>query len=153
MTLRFFRRGVSRVYWLPAVVDAAAPTGPEIVAGTELTPHIAEMSGWERVRTSIAVPDLGSDFTRQIAGEATVQNPTITFYDERDMPALRTMIAEGTAAWIMLAPHGLVSGERADLWLAEVLHVNDAYTVASEAAKFQAAFAVLEAPKQGVTLP
>ena len=149
---RFFRRGVSKLKFLPAWAGTN-PTAPELTAGTSLDAALADISGFEFANTPIPTPDLGTTFTSTIPGEDTTQNPTITFYDDDAGSAIRTAIPKGTAGFLAFMPYGQVATKRVEKWPIKVTGINDAWTAANEAAKFVAGFAVTAAPTQTAVLP
>lgn len=150
---RFFRRGVSKIRFLPAVVVLAAPTAPEIAGGTDLTPQIAAISGFELANSPIETPDLNGTFSPQINGEDKTSASKLTFYDDDAASTIRTALAKGTKGFILFEPYGTASTKRAEVWPVTSTGVNDAWSTGNEAAKFDAAFAVTATPVQTAVLP
>jgi hypothetical protein len=150
----FFRRGISLIDFLPAVADPAAPTAPEISAGTPLSPSIAAMAGFQLTNTPIPVPNLADIFTGQINGEDTVADSTLTFNDTDVLsPTIRTALAKGTAGFILLRPYGAGTGKRCEVWPVKVTGFNDEWSVDNVAAKAVAGFAITSTPTQDAELP
>ena len=150
---RFFRRGVSKIRWITAPSNPAAPTLAEVNAGVALDAALADISGFEFANTPIPVPDLASTFTATIPGEDTTQNPTMTFYDDDTTTTIRTALAKGNAGYVIFAPYGIANTKRAEIWPAKVTGYNDAWTAANEAAKATAGFAITSTPNQAYALP
>lgn len=140
---RFFRRGVSRVYF----------NSTAVVGGTELTNSVAEMTGFQLSNSPISTPDLQSTFTKTIIGEDTTDTPTITFYDDDTATTIRTALAKGTAGFVVLAPYGITSGKRLETWPVRSTGVNDEWTVGNDPARFNVQFAVTDVPAQTGTIP
>src|SRR4051812_13207821 len=96
---RFFRRGVSKIYFLPAVAAYSAttatgnPTSGEITAGTDLSQQVADISGFELSNSPIAVQNLKDAFTPSISGEDTVADSSLTMYDLDDSTTIRAALA------------------------------------------------------------
>lgn len=153
MADRFFRRGKSVWYFLPAVANPAAPTGAEITAGTDLSPDIAEVNGWDFQSNPIKTPNLADRFTPQIAGEDTVGNPQITIYDRDPSSDYRSLLAKDTTGYIVMMPYGHVATRRAETWHVESQSVSDITTTGNEAARYRVAFSVLDVPEQDAVLP
>jgi len=149
----FFRRGVSKIYFLPAIASTAAPTAPEITAGTNLTSAIADINGFMLSNSPIAVPNLNDTFTSQIDGEDTVQDSTLTFNDDKTSSAIRTALAKGTVGYIVLMPYGAVTAKRAEVWPVKVTGFNDEYTTSNDPAKAVCGFAITATPVQNAVLP
>lgn len=152
---RFFRRGVSKVYFLPAV--AAPETGPttaEVTAGTSLTNDVAEIAGFQLSNSPIATPDLQSTFTKTIVGEDTTDTSTITFYDsDAASNPIRTALAKGAAGFIVLMPYGSTAAKRVETWPVRSTGVNDEWTVGNDPARFMVGFAVTDVPSQNGVAP
>lgn len=151
--MKFFRRGKSKVLFVPAVANPAAPTTVELAAGIDLSEQTAEISGWEFTGSRIPTPNLANNFTPQITGEDTVGDASITFYDDDANDDVRTALAKGTQGFIVFEPYGAGVGKRAETWTVQTQSVSDAYTVGNEAAKFAVGFAVTEVPEQEAVLP
>lgn len=80
---RFVRRGVARIFYLPAVANpATGPTRAEVTAGEDITDKVAEMSGFAVNSGTIPTPDMGNRFTSTIPGETTVEDSTLTLWDD-----------------------------------------------------------------------
>jgi hypothetical protein len=140
---RFFRRGVSKVKFLPAVAGTS-PTRAEITAGTDLSPQVAAIGGF--------TPDLATSFDSQIDGPDTTDASTLTFYDDDSAATIRTALAKGTSGYVVLFPYGDVVGKRCEVWQSKSTGVNDQWGLDATAAQFQVGFAVLSRPNQnGVT--
>ena len=149
---RFFRRGVSKILFLPAVtIDD--PTRVEVDAGTPLTPFIAEVSGFQLSNSPIPVPNLEDTFTPQIDGEDTVADSSFTLNDDIDDDALRTALPKGTAGFVLLLPYGDTPGKRMEVWPVKVTGFNDAWTTGSEPAQATVSFAVTDVPNQNAEVP
>lgn len=152
MAVRFFRRGVSAVKFLPGVAGAS-PTRPEITAGTDLTAQVADINGFQLTNKPIDTPDLSTVFTSQIDGEDTVADSSLTMYDLTDSAAIRTALAKGTAGFLVLFPYGDASGKRCEVWPVKSTGVNDEWQLSSDPARYEVGFAVTGVPKQNQTTP
>ena len=87
---RFFRRGESKILFLPTWASAN-PSSGEISAGTDLTTGLSNITGWDFANTPITTPDLSTTFDTQIG----VQNYTYEFAvkDEAFCARLRGWLA------------------------------------------------------------
>jgi hypothetical protein len=149
----FFRRGLSEIHFCPAVASLTAPSRAEITAGTDLTPGVAEINGFNFSNSPIMTPKLSTTFTTQIPGEDTSDTSTLTFYDDDADDDMRAALVKGTEGFLVFMPYGDVSGTRAEVWPAIATGVNDQWTMSNEAAKFQVAFAITDAPEQDAVVP
>lgn len=155
---RFFRRGLSKVKWVPTIAATSggvvgSPTAPEITAGTDLTPQIAEIAGFQFSNSPIAVPDLVTTFTTQIGGEDTVSDSSITFYDDNASTTIRTAVAKGAAGYVLMMPYGAVATKRIEVYPAYSTGPNDEWTTDNTAARYAVGFAITAQPNQAATHP
>lgn len=150
---RFFRRGVSKVYFLPAVANKAAPTAPEIAAGTDLTGSVADIGGFTYTNSPIDTPDMASTYTTTIPGEDTTDTPSLTFYDDNASTAIRTALAKGVTGYLLRVPYGTGTGKRGEVWPVTSTGVNDEWSAGNDPARFQAQFAVTAVPTLAAVLP
>jgi hypothetical protein len=152
---RFFRRGVSRFYFLPACANLDAPTSGEITAGKELTGSIADIAGWEYTNQVIETPDYATTFDSQIGGPDKAAASSFTLYDgdQTADATLRAALAKGTAGFVLLAPYGATATKRAEVWPATVIAESDRYTTGNEAAKYMVQYSVTSRPHQNAAMP
>lgn len=151
MPVRFFRRGVSAIKFLPSVAGTS-PTRPEITAGTDLTSQVADIEGFQLSNSPIATPDLVSTFDSQINGPDATDDSGLIMYDLSDSAAIRTALAKGTAGFLIFFPYGDVAAKRLEKWPVVSTGVNDQWTLSAEAARYRVGFAVTAVPVQnGVT--
>lgn len=149
---RFFRRGVSKVRFCPAVAGSS-PTRAELNAGTDLSPAIAGISGFSLSNSPITTPDLATNFDSQIDGPDAAADSALTFYDDDSATAVRSALAKGTVGFVVLMPYGDVAGKRCEVWNSKSTGVNDEWSLDASAAQFQVGFAVLAKPNQTGTVP
>lgn len=152
---KFFRRGVSKVHFLPAIADPAAPTQIEIDGGTHLSPQLASITGFGIANQPIPTPNLEERFTPNIDGpNETTGNSSMNFWDDDTATTIRTALATGTEGYVLLMPYGTGTGKRAETWQVKTTGVNDVdYSTGNEAAQFQVGFVVVSEPEQDAALP
>lgn len=151
---KFFRRGISKIYWLPSVATpSAGPTSGEITAGTDLSPGITEVNGFSIANAPIATPTLDSRFTKSIPGEDTTDDSSLVMFDDDTTQTLRSVLAKDTVGYIALLPYGLGTGKRVELWNVTITGNNDQWTTDNEAARFMVSFSINEVPYQNAELP
>ena len=149
---RFFRRGVSKVRFCPAVAGTS-PTRAEINAGTDLSPSISAIGGFSLENSPITTPDLATNFDSQIDGPDAAGTSSLTFYDDDTATAVRTSQAKGTAGYIVLMPYGDVPTKRCEVWPVKSTGVNDQWGVDATAAQFMVGYAVTGKPNQSGVIP
>lgn len=156
---RFFRRGISEIHILPAVAaydpatGTGSPTRLEIDAGVDLSQQIADIGGLQVQGSRIPTPNLKDKFTPSIDGEDTVADSSLRLYDLDDSTVERTALAKGTVAFLWLMPYGDTPTKRGEVWPVKSMGVNDEWTLASEPARYDVGFAVLNPPNQSATIP
>lgn len=152
---RFFRRGVSKIYFCPAVASLAAPTTAEIAAGVDLSPQVAEIAGFQLSNSPIPVPNLAEVFTPQIDGEDTVADSSLTMYDLDSSVVLRTATAKGTAGFFLLMPYGRTATKRCEVWPAKITGQNDEWSTAvgNNPARYVTSAVITATPNQAAVNP
>lgn len=150
---KFFRRGVSLIKFLPAVANPAAPTAPEIAAGTSLTAAVSAITGFQLSNSPIPVPDLATVFTSQINGEDTVTDSALTLNDDDTVTSIRVALVKGTSGFILLQPYGATAAKRCEVWPVKVTGYNDEWTTDNTNAKAMVGFAVTAVPTQNAVNP
>jgi hypothetical protein len=147
---RFYRKQRTKYYALPVVVGTS-PTRAEITAGTPLT-DIAAISGFNLTGSTVPTPDLDTRFVSSVPGDDTVDNPSITFWDDDESTVIRDVLAKDTEICIVYMPYGDVPTKRCEVWRTTSLGVNDQVDL-SAAAQFMVGFSVDEVPSQSSVIP
>lgn len=150
----FYRRGRSKMRFLPAVAGSS-PTRSEITAGTDLSPKIASIAGFGINNARIATPNLAEVFTPEIDGPDEVSGASaLTFYDDDSSTTIRTVLAKGTAGFILMMPYGDVPTKRCEVWPVKTTGVNDEpWSVGNDPARFVVGFAITSTPTQNAVVP
>lgn len=149
---KYFRRGKSKVYFLPAVAGSS-PTSGEMAAGTDLSGSIADIGGFEYSTERIDVPDLGSSFTPQIDGPNTVGEPTLTFNDDDASFTIFNLLPKGTTGFLILAPRGSGAGKLAEKWPIKTTARTNEWSMGNDPARFIVPIAVTSEPVLDGVLP
>lgn len=150
---KFFRRGVSKIYFLPAVASLAAPTTIEVDAGEDLSAAVADIGGFSIANSPIPIPDLDTIFTKQINGEDTVDDSSLTFNDDDADDTVRTTLAKGTTGFIVLMPYGREATARCEVWPVVVTGFNDQWSLGNDPAQAVCGFAITGTPEQDAVQP
>lgn len=153
---KFFRRGISKVHFLPAVSDTSAPISPtraEITAGEDLSPFLNEMNGFQLSNSPIPTPVLANRYTTQITGEDTTPDSSITFLDDDTATDVRAALEKDTAGFLVLMPYGDVPTKRCEVWPVTVTGANDQWSTGNDPARFVVGFAVTGVPEQNGVVP
>lgn len=147
---RFFRRGVTRFYALPAVAGSS-PTRAEINAGTRLT-GIASVNGFSLQNSPVPTPDLDNRFTPSVPGEDTTADSSLTFWDDDTDTTTRDVLAKDTDLYVIYMPYGDVPGKRCEKWHVKSTGVNDQIDLGA-AGQFQVGFSINDVPNQNAVIP
>lgn len=150
---RYFRRGVTKFKFLPAVSNLDAPTRAEITAGVDVSGQVSDVSGWTYANSPIDTPDFATTFTPQIGGEDKAAQSSLNFYDDDASTTIRVALAKGTAGFMVLMPYGDVPTKRCEVWPSTVISIADQYATANEAAKYQVMFSITARPHQAAVIP
>lgn len=152
---RFMRKGVTKVWFVPAITDLTAMTTAEQTAGTELTPQLAEVNGFSFTNNPISTPDMDNQFVSQVTGEDTADQSSMTFYeDDGGADAIQTLLAKGTTGFIVFFYAGTAgaspaSGDDYEAWPVTVSAAPRMYSAGNEAAQYRVDFAITAVPDEG----
>lgn len=149
---RFFRRGRTKVYWVPTIAATTLiPTVAEVTAGTNMSKDIADMSGFEFENSPINTPDLDSTFTSTIPGEDQASNPSLTFYEKKTTNTLQATVAKGTSGFLVIFFKGLAGAapavaDEAEVWPVTSTGPRREYSMGNDPARWMAGFAPSDPP-------
>lgn len=155
---KFFRRGKTRVYWVPTVAAATLiPTTAEVTAGTRLDASVADLSGFAFTNSPIPVPDMSSTFTGNIPGEDTAADTTLTFYEDTTTNTLQTTLAKGAAGYICIFFAGIAGanpaiGDKCEVWPVQSTGPTREYSTGNDPARWSAGLAITAPPNFSATL-
>lgn len=152
-TDRFFRKGITRFYWVPTITVKGAPTVAEITAGTRLDPELVGPNGFKFSNAPIGTPDYESTFESQIPGMDTADASSLIFYERRTSTPLRATLAKDTAGYIVIFPTGLdgstpAADDPCEVWPVRVGGNNREYSQGADPARFVVDFSITERPDQ-----
>ena len=151
---RFMRKGTTKIWFAPTVTNPAAPTVAQITAGTRLDTALSEISGFTFSNSPIDTPDMSSTFVAKIQGEDTVEDSSMTFYEDTTSNPIMTALSKGANGYVVIFYAGLAgaapaAGDKCEVWPVTVSSNARQYTANNEAAKFQVSFANTAAPTAG----
>lgn len=156
-TTRYIRPGITKVYFVPTLASKDAPTRTELDAATDLTPEIAEVSGWTVSSDLVETPAWGTRFTSKVAGMVTADDSSITFYASQDTQDVRTVLPRDTTGFVVWMDGGDVSGATNTDLLMDVFPVTvssvSKLRTASDPAEIEVSFAITSEPAEDVVIP
>lgn len=149
---RYYRRGLTKVIWVPTIAAQATPTRTEIDAGTELSPEVGEVEGWQVTSGVTETPALGSRFDAKIDGAISADDSSLTLYASQDGDDVRTLLTRGTNGFVIWMDEGDVPAQTMDVFPVRVLSQGKVRDL-NDAAKINVQFAVTREPSENVTIP
>lgn len=151
---RFFRRGVTKLYFLTTVASlTAGPTRTELDAGKDITKPVADTDGWLVEGTDIETPDLASEFTSKIPGPTSVDDSSVTFYADLMGEDVRTLLTRGTAGFIVWLDAGDVVDGPMDVFPVRVKSQGKTRSLDDDAATIEVGFSITDEPAENLTVP
>lgn len=150
----FMRKGITKVYFIPAALAPAAVTAAEITAGVELTKSIADISGFTFQNNPFNAPNMDEAFVPQVPGEDTVENSTTTHYDYKDNTTIKDGLAKGDSGYVVFFYSGIAgaspaSGDKYEAFPAQVGSNSRVYSAGNEAAQYRVGWTLTGAPVEG----
>lgn len=149
---RHIRRGTQKLFWVTSITSHAAPTVAEITAGTDLTPDVREVTGFDLVRDSRPVPttDAYGSVITVTTGPRVLVPPRLTIYDEGSATtALRTTLADSNKGYVVFCLDGTPTvSDRASVW--PVISMGPSITInnLAEAAVIHVSFLIWDLPDE-----
>lgn len=120
---RYTSRGTSKTYWLTAISNITAPTASELNAGTDITGHILDLSGWTFSAEQIPTPDMATRVTATIPGPITLEDSSLTCYASRNGTDAGTLMPMDAAGYIVFFPGGTTAAFKMNVWPVTVASV------------------------------
>lgn len=155
MSARFVRRGVTKIFFVPAVADiAVGATRAEITAGTDMSAQVAEVAGWLMTNQAIPTPDLGSSFESSIPGTNQTADSSLTFYEDLEDETLEEMLPPLTPGFVVFLRKGdKPTSKSMDTFPVRVASKSSAITTGNEAARWTASFGITGEPSLDQPVP
>ncbi|WP_236241164.1 hypothetical protein [Streptomyces sp. CC228A] len=149
---RYYRRGITKVLWVPSIASKSAPTRAELDAGTALEGETGAMAGWQTTSATVPTPALGSRFTPVVGGEITAADSSLTFWASRDGDDVRTLLTREATGFIVWMDEGDVATQTMDVFPVTVTSQAKVREL-DTAAQIMAQFAITSEPAENVTIP
>lgn len=150
---RFFRRGKTKVFFVPTLASKTAPTAVQINAGTNLTPGIASLEGFTFDNSPIPTPDMDSTFTTSIPGEDTAADSRLNFYERTPTTGNpnQAALAKGTTGNIVIFWGGIAgaspaASDKCEVWPIQSTGYRREYTVGNDPARWSVGFTPTDTP-------
>lgn len=149
---RYYRRGVTKVLWVPVIANKNSPTRAELDAGTALEGETGAMAGWQTTSATVPTPALGSRFTPTVGGEITAADSSLTFWSSKDGDDVRTLLPREAVGNVVWMDEGDVPDQTMDVYPVTVTSQAKVREL-DTAAQIMAQFAITSEPAENVTIP
>lgn len=151
---RFTSRGTTKVYWVVTIANYLSPTRAELNAGTDLSPQVADSSGWSVSSDQIDTPDMATRFTSKIPGAISADDSSLTLYTSKTGVDARTLMPQDAVGYIVWLDGGDTTGNKMDVWPVTVSSVSKQRAVQGDNADtLVISYAPTNVPASNVTIP
>lgn len=152
---RYIDAGVTKCYWLPSIAAAnLTPTRAELNAGTDLSPQLADWSGWTVTSNLVDTPDLATTFTSKITGRTEAADSSITLYADKEGVDGRALMPRLATGYIVFMDGGDIAANKCAVYPVTVSSCSLVRTVSgTEAAKLMVQYAITAQPGENLTVP
>lgn len=150
---RYFPTGTTKWIFCVTVANKSAPTRVEINNGTDLSPELAEVEGWQVTSELIDVPDINSRFTSKIPGRTSADDSSIKFYADPSGVDARSLFPRDQEGYILRMDGGDVAGRKMDVFPIRVSSTSKDMGTGDDGATLTVMFAITAEPAENVTIP
>ncbi|MFJ4515195.1 hypothetical protein [Streptomyces sp. NPDC088816] len=151
-SMRYYRRGITKVLWVPVIVNKMAPTRAELNAGTALEGETGAMAGWQTTSGTVPTAALGSRFTPTVGGEITAADSSLTFWASQDGDDVRTLLVREARGFVVWMDEGDIPSQTMDVFPVQVTSQAKVREL-DGAAQIMCQFSVSSEPAENVTIP
>lgn len=149
---RYYRRGVTKVLWAPAIANKSAPSRVEINAATALEGETGAMAGWQTTSATVPTPALGSRFTPTVGGEITAADSSLTLWASKTGVDVRQLLTRETEGFVIWMDEGDVEGQTCDVFPVQVTSQAKVREL-DTAAQIMCQFSITSEPAENVEIP
>lgn len=150
---RYYARGLTKIYYVLTIVTITAPSRAELNAGTDLSPEVAEVNGWEITSEEIETPDLATSFTSKIPGSLSVSDSSINLYADDNGADARGILPRGTLGNIVMLYGGDVAASKMDVFPIKVRSVGKPISLGDDPSTVNIQFSITRTPAENVAVP
>jgi len=152
-TQRFMRKGVTKFYFVTAIAAFPTVSHTEAIAGVDVTPQLATITGFNFANTPIKTPNMKDVFTPEIPGEDTAAASSLEFYELKGgtTEPIHDALPKNATGWILAFAEGLAGGapalgDRCDAWPVTVSANSRQYNAGNQAAMYKVDFSITAPP-------
>jgi hypothetical protein len=150
--IRYYRAGVTRVYFCSTIANKSAPTRAELNAGTDLSGDVAAINGWEPTSNFENAPDLLSTFVSKVASSVEVGDSSLGMYASSNSVDARGLFPRGTTGFVVMLDEGDANPKKMDVFPVTVASAPKQRDIGA-VAQIVVSFAITSAPAENVTIP
>lgn len=150
---RHIGKGITKVYWVETIASFGAPTLAELNAGTDLSPQVMELEGFNVTGETVETPNFKDTFTPTIPGSTTADDSSLTMYADKGGNDVRGVLARGDSGYIVIFPGGVVTGYKMSVFPVRVTSVSITTSVDDEPVTVNVGFAITEEPAEHLAVP
>jgi hypothetical protein len=151
---RYTSRGTSKVYFVASITIKSAPTRAELDAGTDLTPQIADASGWSVSSAQIETPDMATRYTPTIPGVISADDSSLTFYMSKNGVDARALMPRDATGFIVTLDGGDIAGNKMDVFPVTVTSLSKQRSVqGSDADTLMISYSITSEPAENISVP
>lgn len=151
---RYTSQGTTKFYWVPTIASPSSPTRAELNAGTDLSPQLADASGWAVKTNQIKMNDVSSRVETQIPGNITLEDSSLTMYMSKNGVDARSLMPRDATGFIVVLDGGDVTSNKCDVYPVTVSAVSKQRQAKGTAADtLMISFAITSLPSENVTVP
>lgn len=151
---RYSARGTSKAYWVPTISNAASPTRSELNAGTDLSPQIADASGFSVSSEQIETPDMATRYTATIPGPISAEESTLVMYMSKNGVDVRALMPRDAVGYIVWLDGGDIAANKMDVFKVSVSsHSKGRSFTGSDADRITINYAITAEPSENIAVP
>jgi hypothetical protein len=153
-TTRYINPATTKIYFVSSIANKAAPTRPELNAGTDLSGEINAIDGWKTSSDQVETPDMATRFTSKIPGRISADDSSITFYCDKTGADARALMPRDTNGFIVILDGGDVGTQKMDVYPVRVSSLGkERSTEGKDAATVEIQYSITSQPAEDVTIP
>jgi hypothetical protein len=150
---RYYAVGTTKYIYALTVANPAAPTRAEINAGTDLSPEIAEVSGFMVKSEQIPTKDIDNRFVSKIPGDINAEDSALKFYASSDSVDVRALLPRDTIGYVLRMDGGDVAGRKMDVFPIKVAALSKDMGTGTNAATIEVQFTITDPPQENLVIP
>lgn len=154
MGKRFIRRGKTKFLFSPTIADIHNVTREEIDDALDLTPEVADVSGFMLENNAAATPDFSSTFEKSIPGTDSAADSSFTMYEDELTETTETALAKNTEGFVIILRKGdRPTSKSMDVFPARVASKGSEFNAGNEPARYAVNWAITDEPALDKTIP